>query len=162
MNILFQADESTDQISESTRMNSYRAEFLFSKTSQNFPPPLPFPQAQVSICAFGIVYGQREAEQPPTQKQCHCPHLSCPFQLSCCNLNDHLGEEWLLLSSKRKVLLVETRRHFEDFTFSMLPGLIAVIIVCFARSSRFWSCEKSQLSLREKVGFVPAETSLKT
>lgn len=115
MNILFQADESTDQISESTRMNSYRAEFLFSKTSQNFPPPLPFPQAQVSICAFGIVYGQREAEQPPTQKQCHCPHLSCPFQLSCCNLNDHLGEEWLLLSSKRKVLLVETRRHFEDY-----------------------------------------------
>lgn len=162
MNILFQADESTDQTSESTRMNSYRAEFLFSKTSQNSPPPLPFPQAQVSICAFGIVYGQREAEQPPTQKQCHCPHLSCPFQLSCCNLNDHLGEEWLLLSSKRKVLLVETRRHFEDFTFSMLPGLIAVIIVCFAQSSRFWSCEKSQLSLREKVGFVPAETSLKT
>lgn len=110
MNILFQADESTDQISESTRMNSYRAEFLSSKTSQSSSPPLPLPrhrtyvpgqgQKNISICAFGVVYGQREAEQPPTQKQCPCLHLSCPFQLPCCNLNDHLGEERLLLSSK--------------------------------------------------------------
>lgn len=152
MNILFQADESMDQISESTRMNFYREEVLFS---------FALAQAQVSICAFGVMYAQRE-EQPPIQKQCHWPHLSCPFQLPCCNSYDHLSKEWLLLSSKRKVLLVEATRHFEKITFSVLPGLIAVIIVCFAWSSRLWSSEKSQLSLKEKVGFVPAEISLKT
>lgn len=39
------------------------------------------PQAQVSICTLGAVYGHREADQLPTQRQCQCPHLTISYPL---------------------------------------------------------------------------------
>lgn len=144
MNTLFQADERMDQISESIRMSSYRPELLFSKTSQGSLPPLPMPRHRYPYVLWGLcmVTGKQHSHQHRNSANVHISPsatLCIPFQLSWCNLNDHLGEEWLVLaeSSNRKVLLVETRRHFEGLAFSVLPVLIIVINVCFAQRSRF-------------------------
>lgn len=146
MNILFQVNESMDHISESIRMSSCRPELHFSKSSQISLPPLLIPRHryQYEFLGLDMVTGKQNSHLNRNSTHVHISPsatLCTPFQLSWSNLNYHPGEEWLVLaeSSKRKVLLVETRRRFEDFAFSVLPVLI--INVCFAQSFRTWSCE---------------------
>ena len=141
MNTLFQVHESMDQISESIRMSSYRPELLFSKTPPSSLPPPLIPRHRYPYVLLGlwVVTGKQNSHQNRSSANDHSPHLSTAtpclhFLLSRCNFSDHLDAEWLVLakSSKRKVWLVETRRHFEDFACSVLPVLIIVINVCFA------------------------------